>query len=282
MANPLPPALNEALRRAAFRDGNQDRFLGIPQPEDPGELRDDLKGFLRRLGPVDVDPTRPELAPRRPRFLSYQSDALAGVGATVDRFSLTINRQLLLNEIVFNLSNADPSSSHILPLLRRGDDTTAGITDDDLELWNFPEPIAGVGGVISAAASSGEFSVQVNQPLLDPPYRFHTMYINAAGAVPLHANVVYATRIIEPEEAEQFSPAPLIRASVFGTARAHPLPPRRRLAAGAAPPAPPIMQVCGPGFCRNIPWVFLAPELKREFIVNQLNGVPTPGMTPVQ
>jgi len=281
MATPLTTEQNEALRRAAWLDLQQERYLGVPQPAAIGNLSEELAARAPRTTPPDPTGGQRALPPVRPRYLQYQFDSFAGVGATQDRFSFTVSRPLYLQEIGLNVANGDANNSHIHILIRRGVDETAGLTDDDFDIWSFPTPVAGVGGIIPASTSMGVGHWSMNTTLLDTPFKFHTRAINVGGATALHFGITFWCRLIEAEELEDFSPSPLIRSAIFGEPRPHLPAPRRRLAPGAEPPNPGVMQVCSLGFCRNVPYAFLDPALKREYVVNTLSGRPTPGMRPV-
>lgn len=47
------------------------------------------------------------------------------------------------------------------------------------------------------------------------------------------------------------------------------------------PQPPAAVRVSGPGFSRTIPWELLDPSIKKEYLVNLVNGKPTPGVFPL-
>lgn len=277
MANPLNPQENEALRRALWLDHNQDLTLAVSDPETTEQVREDLRRFIPAGPPRPADEDRFRRPKLRPRYRNYHTDQFAGAGATTERFSFRVTSPVLVEEVVLHISNGDAASSHVHLMIRRGDDTTAGLTDDDLEFFTNPDPTASVGAIMAASTGEGGTNIIVDQPILDTPFRFHVRAINALGATPLHFNTIFRCRIIEQDEQDEFTPAPLLASAIWGASRVIHQTPRRRLAPGTAP-TPNLMQVCGPGYCRNIPFGFLAPELKKEFIVAKINNEPTPGM----
>lgn len=277
MANPLTTERNEALRRALWLDLNQEITPAASDPPTTEQVKEDLRRFLPAGPPAEAPPRfRPRVS-MRPRYRMYHTDQFVGAGASAERFTFRVTSPVLIEEVILHISNGDASSSHIHLLIRRGDDTTAGLTNDDLEFFTNPDPTAGIGALMAASTGEGGTNILVDQPVLDVPFRFHVRALNTAGATPLHFNVVFRCRIIETHEQDEFTPAPLLAAAIWGVNRVTHLAPRRRLAPGTAP-QPNLMQVCGPGYCRNIPWPLMAPELKREYIVAKINNEPTPGM----
>lgn len=277
MANILGTGQNEALRLACWLDRNQDIFPDQSDPPTTAEVREDLRKFLP-AGPRPPDErTRRAPGPRQPRYRNYHTDQFAGAGATADRFTFLVTSPVLVQDLTLNINSGDASNSHIHLLIRRGDDTTAGLTDDDLEFFTNPDPTAGIGALMSASIGAGGVNMFVDQPILEVPFRFHVRALNAGGATALHFNAIFHCRLIPLDELDEYTPAPLLAASIFGFNRVTHQAPRRRLAPGTAP-TPSLMQVCGPGYCRNIPWSFMAPELKKEYIVAKINNEPTPGM----
>ncbi len=281
MAKILDAQLNEALRRAAWRDDGQRRFVppAVAYTAPAGELAENLRQYTGDLG---AGPGRPRVprGPIYPRYINIQSDAATGAGpANVDRFSLLQNKPLVIEQISIVIAQGDPGGAHILLLKRRGDDVSTGITDDDQELWTYPEPIAGVGGILAMNGpnSFGPFPTSI--VILDPPFRVHTRYITSATN--FHGSVIYYCRIIEPEEFDDFAPTFLPDAYIFGRLRGPAPAPQRGAMAQPANNTPRGMQVCSLGFCRSIPWYNLAPELRREYLTNQFGGVATPGMKPI-
>lgn len=284
MANPLSTQENEALRRALWLDFNQEVTPAVSDPDIPTDVtgarqqvREELRRFLPAGPPVEDTTRFRSRVPRRPRYKNYHTDQFAGAGASAERFTFRVTSPVLIEEVILHISNGDASSSHIHLLIRRGDDTTAGLTDDDLEFFTNPDPTAGIGAIMAASTGEGGTNILVDQAVLDVPFRFHVRALNAAGVTPLHFNAVFRCRIIEGDELDEFTPAPLLAAAIWGVNRVTHMAPRRRLAPRTAP-QPNLMQVCGPGYCRNIPWALMDKNLKREYIVAQINNEPTPGM----
>jgi hypothetical protein len=58
-------------------------------------------------------------------------------------------------------------------------------------------------------------------------------------------------------------------------------PPQPPAVRSIIPRPPTAVRISGPGFSRTIPWEFLDAAIKKEYLVNLVNGRPTPGVFPL-
>lgn len=277
----LDPATNFEVRQRALYDRGMYLYYDI-KPQAGSELSEEnAKRVAAPRTAADYTAARRMRGPIQPRFRNYHTDQFAAAGAIAERFTVPVTVPVDVGGVTLNINNGDASNSHIHLLIRRGTDTTAGLLDDDLEFFTNPDPTAGIGSLMSASTGGGTGFFPVGQPMLDTPFLFHVRAVNVAGATPLHFNVVFHCRIIDPDELNDYESAPLLEALRWGGPRGHAGQPARRLPPAGIAPEPPLMQVCSLGFCRKIPFTFLAKPLQKEYLVNQINGVPTPGMTAI-
>ncbi len=125
-------------------------------------------------------------------------------------------------------------------------------------------------------SASTAISYHWTGPSLIAPEGYFLTIWSHAGAATFNAHVAAVIR--EIITSQPLSAGPDLSLVQYRLQRAAPRPPAIRT---PTPQPPAAVRVTSLGFSRIIPWTFLDPALKREYITNLYNGQPTPGLMPV-